>query len=305
MPVEGIYLQREYAIGRLGLEPLTPLIGAVVKGLDLRAELPSEARDALAEALRRHKVLFFRGQELSTAEFVAFGRRIGRLLSYGLPGGGVHRFHPEVKVFDYGDSQRGREAFWHFDVLPNRQPAMAAVLLARLVPEVGGDTLFCDMGAVYDALPEADRRLFEASAGIYDFVFQRQLARFRGKPEAEVMAISPQIPLERFPLVLTLPQDGRKVLFINPGFLVRIEGKSDEESRAILADVRARISQPEFQCRFRWQTGDIAYWDNRACLHYATNNYWPQRRIMERMTLLGDGEQADAVATAATAAQLP
>lgn len=286
MRVEGIYLKRGYELGSLVFVPATPLIGAEVEGLDLRAELAPEARESLAEALRRHKVLFFRGQDLSSAELVAFGKRLGPLLSYGLTGGGVHPVHPELKVFEYDEGRRGREAFWHFDVLPDRRPARASVLLARLVPEVGGDTLFCDLEAVYRSLPEADKMRLGEAVGVYDFAFNRQLARFRGKSEAEVMAINPEIPLEEIPLVLTGPADGRKVLFVNPSFLIGIQGMSPEESRSILDDLRVRISQPEFQCRFRWQTGDVAYWDNRSCLHYATNNYWPERRIMERLTLV-------------------
>ena len=285
MPVEGIYLKREYELGRLVLKPLTPVIGALVQGLDLRAELSPEDKESLAEALLRHKVLFFRGQALSTPELVAFGKRIGPLLSYGLTGGGVHPNHSEVKVFEYDEVRRGREAFWHFDVLPDRRPAGASILLARLVPEVGGDTLFCDLAAVHDAMPEAVRTRLSEATGLYDFVFERQLARFRGKSEAEVMALSPQIPIEEIPLVITRPGDGRKLLFVNPSFLIGIKGMSAEESREILTDLRTRIAQPEVQCRFRWEADDIAYWDNRACLHYATNNYWPERRVMERLTL--------------------
>jgi taurine dioxygenase len=287
MRVEGIYLKRTYELGSLVLVPSTPLIGAEVQGLDLRTELAPETRESLEEALRRHKVLFFRGQELSSSELVAFGRRLGPLLSYGLTGGDIHPGHPELKVFEYDETRRGREAFWHFDVLPDRRPAKASILRARLVPEVGGDTLFCDLEAVYRSLPEADKTRLGETAGIYDFVFNRQLARFRGKSEAEVMAISPEIPLEEFPLVLTDPADGRKVLFVNPSFLIGIQGMTSEESRAVLDDLRTRINQPEFQCRHRWQPGDVAYWDNRSCLHYATNNYWPERRIMERLSLVG------------------
>lgn len=288
MPVEGIYLKGEYELRGLRLAPLTPLIGAMVQGVGLRTELSPDTKAAIAEALRRHKVLFFRGQELSSSEFVAFGKRLGPLLSHGLTGGDVHSVLPELKIFEYGETRRGREAFWHFDVLPSRKPARASILLARLVPEVGGDTLFCDLGAVFDGLPGADKALLAEAIGIYDFVFDRQLARFRGKTEAEVMAMSPQIPLEEIPLVLTHPGDGRKVLFVNPSFLVGIKGMNDEECRTILANLRTRINQPEFQCRFRWQAGDVAYWDNRACLHYATNNYWPARRTMERLTLLDE-----------------
>jgi taurine dioxygenase len=293
VPVEGVYLRREYGLGGLVLSPLTPLIGAMVGGLDLREGLATETKHALEEALRRHKVLFFRGQELSPGELVAFGRHLGPLLSYGrtaaaggAAGTAPHGTHPELRVFDYGPEQRGREAFWHFDVLPSRRPARASILRARVVPEVGGDTLFCDLGAVYASLSAERRGRLEDAVGIYDFVFERQLARFRGKPEEEVMALSADVPLEEIPLVLSHGGDGGRVLFVNPGFLVRLKGMSLEESRELLAEIRTAIARPDFQCRFRWESQDIAFWDNRACLHYATNNYWPERRTMERLTVL-------------------
>src|SRR5262249_38068798 len=203
----------------------------------------------------------------------------------GATGSSTHPAHPEVRVFHYDGSQKGRENFWHFDVMPDRQPAYGALLRARVVPAVGGDTLFCDLAALSLGLPAALRRRLEDAVGIYDLVFPRQLARFRGVPEAEVMALHPDVPLEEVPLVLTRAVDDRRVLFVNPGFLVGIKDMPAYESRALLDDLRAREARPELQCRFRWQPGDIAFWDNRACLHYATNNYFPHRRTMERLTL--------------------
>lgn len=285
MPVDGQYFSRTYDLGPLRLAPLTPLIGAEADGVDLRAPLPPEARAAIGEAMRRHKVLFFREQALARAELVAFARGCGTLLTYA----DGDRAHPELKVFDYGAAQRGREAFWHFDVLPSRQPARAAVLQARLVPDVGGDTLFCDLAAVHASLPEALRARLENAVGRYDVVLERRLARFRGRPEEEVMAIRPEVPLDAMPLVHApnaAHGDARPILFVNPGLLVGIDGWSAAESRELLADLRERIARPDFQCRHRWRAGDVALWDNLTCLHYATNNYWPQRRTMERVTLL-------------------
>jgi taurine dioxygenase len=290
----GRYLRREYTLGGLALAPLTPLLGAQVRGLDLRRELPAGAAAAIHEALRRHKVLFFRGQELTGPEFVAFGRRLGPLHPYapaGPLGGGdgvAATAAPELRVFDYGREQKGREAFWHFDVLPSRRPARASILRARVVPEVGGDTLFCDLEAVYASLPEALRARLDGAVGVYDFVFERQLARFRGKDEAEAMALCPEVPLVEIPLVVPGPGGRGKVVLVNPGFLVGIRGMSAQESREALLEMKSAIARPDSQCRFRWESGDIAFWDNRACLHYATNNYWPERRTMERLTLLDD-----------------
>jgi taurine dioxygenase len=141
---------------------------------------------------------------------------------------------------------------------------------------------------VSGSLPEALRARLEWAVGVYDFVFERQLARFRGKGEAEAMALCPAVPLEEIPLVLPGPGGRGNLLLVNPGFLVGIKGMSAEESREALGEMRSAIARPDSQCRFRWDPGDIAFWDNRACLHYATNNYWPERRTMERLTLLDE-----------------
>ena len=278
-------------MGPLSVFPLTPTIGAMVEGLDLCLPLSTDVVTGAREALQRHKVLFFRGQQPLLEDLVRFGRCFGPLQRYaagpfaeGPVGERGDPRHPEVRVFEYGPSRRGREAFWHFDVLPSRRPAGAAILRAKVVPEVGGDTLFCDLAALYDGLPPGLRARLEGANAVYDLVFERQLARYRGRSEAEVMALRPEIPLETLPLVRTRA-DGTKVLLINPAFVVAIEGMSAPESKEVLSELRERIARPEAQYRHRWQAGDVAFWDNQACLHYATNNYFPARRTMERVTV--------------------
>jgi taurine dioxygenase len=284
------YLDGHYAIGPLMAAPVTPTIGAMVAGLDPGRLPDSREVAAIREALRRHKVIFFPEQRTPIADFVAFARALGPIQRYApaMPAAAGHEatanVHPDVHVFDYGEAQRGRENFWHFDVLPNRTPARASMLRARIVPPVGGDTLFCDLCALYDSLPAGIKTRLDGATGVYDMVFQRRMARFRGVPESEVMAMSPE-PLAEAPLVGTDPATGRRSLMLNPAFLVAIKDMSAADTIAVVDDVRARINRPEFQCRFRWQPGQIALWDNHACLHYATNNYWPMRRVMERITL--------------------
>jgi taurine dioxygenase len=289
--VEGRYFEREYAIGTLTVAPLTPLIGAVVGGVDPRRPLSPSERRSIEEALARHKVLFFRGWPLSVSQLVAFARTFGPLQSYGPPAPFGHPSppsppHPEVWVFEYG-AERAREAFWHFDVLPTRRPARGAMLRARAVPEVGGDTLFCDMTAVYESLPHHRRARLEGAVAVYDMSPARRLARYQGKSEDEVMSVAGD-PLVEIPLVRSRPPNGDKCLVVNPDFLVGIRGLEPGEAEEIALDLRLRIGRPDFQCRFRWQPDDLAFWDNRACLHYATNNYFPERRVMERVTLIDD-----------------
>lgn len=279
MQAPGRSLDGEYALGPLVVRPCTPVLGADLEGIDARVPPGGAALAALAEAVRRHRVVFLHVQDLATSELVAFGRALGTLQVYGTPG-----LPPELQVFAYGAEQRGRESFWHFDVLPSRQPARAALLYAREVPPVGGDTLFCDLGAAYAGLSAELRHRLEGAAGVYDLVFERRLARFRGATDAEAMALAGE-PLRRWPLVVRLPY-GPPVLFLNPSFLVGIDGMADAEWRAAAAEMRARIDRPELQCRHRWRAGDLALWDNRACLHYAASDYFPRRRVMERVSVV-------------------
>lgn len=302
MPVHGRYLEHEYTLGPLVVRPLTPLVGAGLSGLDLRRPPDLQIIAALAEAVRRHAVVFCQAPGLEAREMVAFARTLGTLQEYAaVP---AHAGLPEIHVFDYDASQRGREAFWHFDVLPTRRPARAGLLRAREVPAVGGDTLFCDLRAVYASLPTALARRLEGAVGLYDLVFERRLARFRGAGEAEAMALSDE-PLQELPIVVTLPY-GAPVAYVNPSFLVGIAGMARDEWLAVAAELRARVDRPEFQCRHRWRTDDVALWDNRACLHYATSNYWPCRRTMERVTLtdeMGASFLEHGLAAAATASE--
>lgn len=297
MPVEGRHLKREYALGSLRVWPLTPLIGATLDGVDLSRPVAADVRAAISEALRRHRVIFFHGQHVPAARFVEFGRSFGRLQTYVELPGVAPRQHPELHRFEYSSSERGREAFWHFDVLADGTPARATLLKAEVVPEVGGDTLFCDLCAVHESLPASLRERLEGALGLYDQVFERRLARFRGRPEDELLALS-RAPLQEFPLVLTRPSDGAKSLFVNPSFLIGISGLEPAEAAEIASDLRARIARPEFQCRFRWRAGDVAFWDNHTCLHYATNNYVPERRVMERLSLATFADDAGASSAA-------
>ncbi len=285
MVVAALHLSRQYELGPLTVAPVTPVIGAVVAGCDLRVPPATPTAQAIAEALWRHKVLFFKAQPMTMSEFVAFGRVFGRLQRYGAAIGSQER-PCEVHAFEYDESRRGREAFWHFDVAPGRWPARASILRSRVVPDVGGDTLFADLTAVYDSLPAPTRLRLDDAMAIYDPSLERRLARFRGRTEAEVLALSDE-PLYQLPIVVRGP-DRRPSLMVNPAFLAGITGFTDDETAAFVKDLRAYINRPEFQCRFRWDPDDVAFWDNRRCLHYATNNYWPARRVMERLTLLDD-----------------
>jgi taurine dioxygenase len=270
----------------LDLFPLSPTIGAQVQGLDLTQPLDDKTRALLIEAITEWKVLFFRDQDLSAAQLVALARGFGELE--------VHPFaphrdgSPEVMVLDHDESPpvdgAYRENIWHSDVSWRELPSMASVLRAVEVPPVGGDTLWSDMYAAYEGLNAGMRTFIDGLRAVHDFVpafgrlmTPRALADMRDK-----------FPPVEHPVVRTHPVTGRKLLYVNSSFTVRIVGMDLDESRALLAFLTACPARPEYQCRFRWQPGSVAMWDNRCTQHYAVQDYWPQRRVMQRVTIIGD-----------------
>lgn len=278
-------------VGRLNLDslvltPLTPTIGVEVEGVDLSRPLsPAEVR-ALRQALLDWKVLFFRGQEIDTDQHLAFARCFGELE--------VHPFapqkpgYPEVLAITHDRESRGRENTWHSDVTWRLEPSLGSVLRALEIPPVGGDTLFADMYAAYDGLSEAVKAKIEGRTAMHDFAHFRLGLKKRGKTEAEIEAFNRQYPMAEHPVVRTHPETGRKAIYVNAAFTQYIVGMERDESDALLAHLYAQAAIPEYQCRFRWEPGSIAFWDNRASQHYAASDYWPAVRRMERVTIVGD-----------------
>jgi taurine dioxygenase len=270
----------------LSLTPVTPNIGAEVQGVDLSLPLSPAHKVALNRALLDWKVLFFRDQDITTDQHLAFARNFGPLE--------VHPFapskpgFPEVLAITHDRENRGRENTWHSDVTWRLEPSLGSVLRALEIPPVGGDTLFADMYAAYDGLSEAVKARIDGALAVHDFTHFRKAMRRRGKTEAEIAAFDAAYPNPRHPVVRTHPETGRKALYVNAAFTRSIEGLDPAESDALLAHLYAQAAIPEYQCRFRWEPNSIAFWDNRASQHYAVSDYWPAVRRMERVTIVGD-----------------
>jgi taurine dioxygenase len=268
------------------LAPLTPAIGVEVAGVDLARPLDGETLAALRAALLDHKVLFFRDQDITTGEHLAFARSFGELE--------VHPFAPhkpgcpEVLAITHDRESRGRENTWHSDVTWREKPSLGSVLRALEVPAIGGDTLFSDMGAAYDGLSQAVKDAIEGKVAVHDFAYFRAGMRKAGKSEAEIEAFNRAYPEVEHPVVRTHPETGRKSLYVNAAFTKRIVGMAKEESARLLRHLYAQAAIPEYQCRFRWRSHSIAFWDNRSSQHYAVSDYWPAVRRVERVTIIGD-----------------
>ncbi|MFE3227927.1 TauD/TfdA dioxygenase family protein [Nocardia sp. NPDC059228] len=261
--------------------PVGATLGAEISGVDLTREQPDAVIAEVRQALHEYKVLFFRDQPLTPQQHVAFARRFGELE--------VHPFIPsstdcpELVRFEKSAQVSGFENAWHHDVTWREQPSMGAVLHAISVPEIGGDTLFADMYAAYDALDAETRARVETLDAVHDFT--RAFGHTLNDEQREKMRA--QHPAVRHPVVCTHAVTGRKHLYVNRVFADHIHGLDLDESRALIDRLCRTADAPEHQVRLHWEPDTVAFWDNRAVQHYAASDYWPQVRIMERASIIG------------------
>ena len=272
---------------RFTLTPYSPTIGAEVGGLSLAAPLDDATFAELHRALLEWKVLFVRDAGLTSESHHALGRRWGQLESHPfipLVSDGQSDDAPAVVRFEKGAERTGYENVWHSDVTWRAEPSLGSLLHALEVPAVGGDTLWADMGAAYDCLDDATKERIDGLTAVHDWwdTFGRGMA-----PEQRD-ALRPQFPPVAHPVVRTHPETGRKTLFVNAAFTQHIVDMAADESAELLELLYRQAMYPEYQCRFRWTAGALAIWDNRATQHYAASDYFPQRRVMERITVIGD-----------------
>ena len=265
---------------------LSPTIGGELLGVDLRQDLTSEVKDLIYEALLVYKVIFFRDQDLTTDQHIHFSKNFGDLE--------VHPFapfkdgYPEVLKITHNEKSRGRENTWHSDVTWRKEPSLGSVLRMLEKPENGGDTLFSNMYAAYDDLTDEVKQKLEGAVAVHDFVgFRKRLIK-EGKSPKEIEAFNKKFPMPEHPVFRTHPDTGKKVIYVNRAFTQYIKGWEEDESKDMLDFLYSRASTPEYQCRFAWENNSIAFWDNRACQHYANSDYWPQIRRVERVTIIGD-----------------
>jgi taurine dioxygenase len=248
----------------------------------LREPLDDETFAEIERAHLDYKVIFFRDQDLTIGQHLAFARRFGELEE--------HPFLPakdgygEVIRFAKDETTVGYENIWHSDVSWREVPSLGSVLRAVEVPDVGGDTLFSDMEAAYESLDDEVKERIEGRTAVHDFThsFGRAL-------DPETLAErQEQFPAVEHPVVRTHPATGRRSIYVNAIFTSHIVGLDPDESDRLLDLLCRQAAFPEYQCRFRWRKNSIAFWDNRAVQHYAANDYWPRTRVMERVTIIGD-----------------
>jgi taurine dioxygenase len=263
------------------VKQLSPQIGAEIGGVDLREALSDETIGQIRAALLQHQVIFFRDQDISRSQHIEFARRFGSLEIH--PATPKDQVDQEVLRIEHGPNSRGAENMWHSDVTWRSEPSLGSVLRSSEVPPVGGDTLFTNMNAAYEGLSPAMKEWVCSLTAVHDIakVFAKKL-----KVSAEDLHI--KYPPQTHPVVRTHPETGQRVLYVNGAFTDRIVGLSEKESRWLLDHLFAQAAVPEYQCRFVWEPHSIAFWDNRACQHYAASDYFPAVRVMERVTVAGE-----------------
>jgi taurine dioxygenase len=265
---------------RISLEPVGATLGAQVGGVDLREDCDAELLGELERALREWKVLFFRDQHLAAKQHARFAAHWGTLVDDQLVSPPVRDPLDAHVVFTRDAQTVGLENEWHSDGTFRPKPTAGTILRAIEVPPTSGDTLFADMAAAYDNLPEPLRARIDRLTAVHDWSLGAYADKYAGRVE-ELRAALP--PVEH-PVVIEHPVTKRRTLFVNRLFTREIRGLDPAEGEALLDLLCRQAEIPEYQVRFRWKPGSIAFWDNIAVQHYGTSDYWPQRRVMARTT---------------------
>jgi taurine dioxygenase len=261
-------------------------LGAEVRGIDLKKPLDAETFRAFEAALIEHKVLVVRDQHLTTAEHVALSRQFGELEIHPFSKQGEF---PEIVVLDnHKDNPVLSTDVWHSDTTFRQRPTKYSILRCQIMPKVGGDTLWCDMAAVYDNMSDVLRNMIDGLSAIHDFQNFRVLFKKTDEDQAKLKRMEELYPNPTHPVVRTHPVSGRKGLYVNPQFTIQIRGMKPKESRALLDLLFSLVHVPEYQFRLRWTPGTITFWDNTLTQHYAANDYYPERRRMERTAVIGE-----------------
>ncbi|MFF1744851.1 TauD/TfdA dioxygenase family protein [Streptomyces mirabilis] len=269
----------EYRI--LGIHPLTPHIGAEITGVDLSRPIGADLADELRQALLEWKVIFFRDQrDFGPEDHAALAGLWGELEANPFfPKGdraGVSRLAKDAMAV-------GNENIWHSDHSFMAAPALGSILRAVEIPASGGDTLWADMGAAYDNLPDATKQRIEGLTAVHDWVPSWGATMTQDR----IAKLRQTLPAVEHPVVVRHPVTRRRLLYVNEPFTTRIVGLDEDESRELLHELVLQARIPEYQVRFRWQPDSVAIWDNIAVQHYAINDYYPQRRVMERIAIAG------------------
>ena len=267
------------------VQPVAGSLGAEIRGVNVAAAPGDEVIAEIRQAFHDHLVIFFRDQKLTPHEQLAFARRFGEPMEYpqlkGLPE--CPLITPVLKL------EHERVNFggvWHSDTTYLTRPPMASMLYALEIPPYGGDTLFANQYQAYETLSDGLRKALDGLTAINSST-KADASKTR-EERLKDAGVEVKVLVGEHPVVRTHPETGRRALYVNIGHTTHFKGWTEEESRPLLEYLWHHQVRPEFTCRFRWQPGSIAFWDNRCVQHNAVNDYQGFRRVMHRVTLAGD-----------------
>ena len=273
---------------RVEVRPIAGAIGAEVHGVDISADLDDGTIGEIRKALLDHCVIFFRDQTLDTPQHKRFARRFGDIFIHpNYKGTQADSEIVQIKR-EPGDKKIVGEE-WHADTTMVAEPPMGAILYAIDVPPYGGDTIFANQYLAYEALSDGMKKLLSGMRALHS---DRKVAgpranqnAFRSTKVREGADWAETI--SSHPVVVTHPETGRKLLYVNHAYTYCFEGLTEEESKPLLDYLLDHGHRPEFTCRFRWEKGSVTFWDNRVCKHLAIHDAGPFRREMRRIQISG------------------
>lgn len=274
----------------ISIDPITPSIGAAISGLDFSQPISESEYDAIYQALLQHLVIFIHGAEIGPIEHLKFAQNFGDLDE-------PHPLYPHVEGFEHivlleNDSDAPPDTnSWHTDLTFKEVQPFASILIARHVPNSGGDTMWSSCYAAYDRLPDGMKRDLEGLDAVHDLGDFRNSFAIEENGKSGVDRLNESIP--RFgqnirPLIGVHPVTGRKFLNFNEAFVNHIVGLTTNDANALKTFLANHMNKPEDQVRWRWTSGDLAMWDNRVTMHYALADYLPEYRCMNRVTVIRD-----------------
>ena len=267
------------------VRPLAGALGAEVLGVDMADDLKDEVVAEVRQAFLDHLVIFLRDQSVTPQQQVAFARRFGDPMEYpNLPGLPEEPLITPVVKLEHERNNFG--GMWHSDTTYLPEPPMGTMLLALEVPPQGGDTMFANQYLAYETLSDGLREVLDGLVGINSSA-KAEVSK-TAEDRLKEAGVERKALTAKHPLVRTHPETGRKALYTSDAHTVAIEGWTEKESLALLRFLWEHQVKPEFTCRFRWQPGSLAFWDNRAALHNPINDYHGYRRVLHRVTLAGD-----------------
>lgn len=272
---------------RFEINPTSGALGAEIAGVDLAEPLDQFAVDELRGALNEYGVIFFRDQNISPEQHIAFAERFGRI--------DINRFfkavsgHPQIAEVRKEPEQKSNiGGDWHTDHSYDQVPALGSILLARETPPRGGDTMFACMNLAYEALSDGLKKTLEGLRAVHSSRHVFGAASAYVKESGDRLGNTEAATQDAVhPVIVRHPESGKKILYVNSAFTTHFEGWTAKESAPLLKYLYEHAARPEFQTRFQWREGSIAFWDNRSTWHYAINDYHGARRLMHRITIAG------------------